>query len=107
MTESSSLELLLSRALEIEGAEERSGFLDLACAGDGGLRREVESLVEAHLAADSFLQPRVVPDHGPPAENPDDRIGRYRLCEMIGEGGFGRHHGGRHQRARRRGLLAL
>jgi serine/threonine protein kinase/WD40 repeat protein len=90
MTESSSLELLLSRALEFEGAAERSGFLDLACAGDGGLRREVESLVEAHLAADSFLLPRIMPDRGPPAENPGDRIGRYRLCEMIGEGGFGR-----------------
>ncbi len=90
MTEDSSLELLLSRALEFEQAEERSGFLDLACAGDGELRREVESLVEAHLAADTFLRPRLVPDRGPPAENPGDRIGRYKLREMIGEGGFGR-----------------
>jgi WD40 repeat protein len=90
MTENSSLELLLSRALEFEDAAERSGFLERACAGNGALRREVESLVEAHLAADSFLQPRLVPDREPPAENPGDRIGRYKLCEMIGEGGFGR-----------------
>ena len=89
MTEPPSMELLLSRALEFNDAAERSGFLDLACAGDGELRREVESLVAAHLAADSFLKPRMVPDLGPPAENPGDRIGRYKLLEMIGEGGFG------------------
>ena len=91
MTPSSlSLETVLSQALELGGAGERAAFLDLACAGDAGLRREIESLIDAHLAAESFLEPKIIPEDESPSEHPGDRIGRYRLCEMIGEGGFGR-----------------
>ena len=90
MNDPTPVEHLLSRALEFGDTGERAGFLDLACAGDAGLRRELESLIDAHLSADCFLEPQVVPPRPPPEEHPGDRIGRYRLCEMLGEGGFGR-----------------
>ena len=34
----------------------RSAFLDEACAGDAELRREVESLLDAHKPDDRFLE---------------------------------------------------
>ncbi len=36
-------------------AEQWSSYLDVACSGDDDLRRQVESLLEAHSGADSFL----------------------------------------------------
>ena len=43
------------RALDV-APDERSGFLDRACAGDEALRREVESLLASHDEASQFLE---------------------------------------------------
>ena len=37
------------------GADERSRFLDAACAGNSTLRKSVEELIQAHDDPDSFL----------------------------------------------------
>src|SRR5215217_761312 len=47
---------ILYSALEVE-ADERAEFLDEKCGGDDELRREVESLIKAHAAADRLESP--------------------------------------------------
>ncbi len=76
-----------ARALPLQ---ERRAFLERACGGDAELRRGVESLLEAHERAGRFLQPTVVlSTPNGPMERPGLRVGRYKLLEQIGEGGFG------------------
>jgi non-specific serine/threonine protein kinase len=46
------------------GPDERSAFLDEACAGDTGLRREVEELLAAYAASRGILERRPALDAG-------------------------------------------
>ena len=46
---------LLGSALEHE-VEERTAFLERACNGDEGLRREVESLIASFQESDSIIE---------------------------------------------------
>jgi hypothetical protein len=71
-------------------------YLQRACGGDAPLRARVESLIEAHEAAGSFLKNRQAGANGPTrtvllpvTEKAGDRIGRYKLLQEIGEGGCG------------------
>src|SRR3989475_5751467 len=80
-------------ALQRSNAANRSAFLDEACAGDKGLRSQVEALLREHDQLGSFLES---PAHSPAAtldepitERPGTVIGPYKLLEQIGEGGFG------------------
>src|SRR5690349_21231829 len=93
-----SAEELFAAALELTELVERASLLDRECAGNLELRTEVESLLAAHDQAREFLEQ-------PPAlsgetlvvttgmvevtEKAGDKIGRYKLLEQIGEGGFG------------------
>jgi len=43
-------------AIEIESPEDRTAFLDKECGDDQHLRKEVESLLESHARAGSFLE---------------------------------------------------
>jgi serine/threonine protein kinase len=88
-------EALFEAALQL-APRQRAAFLDLACAGDGTLRRRVEALLNAVERSGDFLkEPAVaapaqsVPASGPPTEKPGDKIGRYKLLEQIGAGGCG------------------
>src|SRR3569832_930030 len=80
----------LTEALRFTDGDQRSRYLTAACEGNASLRPEVESLLEAYAAAGDFLLPRSTASA--PAclwEQPGWLIGRYRLLEQIGEGGFG------------------
>jgi WD40 repeat protein/serine/threonine protein kinase len=69
---------------------ERPGFLAQACHDDPALRARVEELLEAHQRAEGFLDaPPLAELKAPCDEKPGDRIGRYKLLQQIGEGGYG------------------
>ncbi|MEZ4425207.1 MAG: tetratricopeptide repeat protein [Gemmatimonadota bacterium] len=77
------------RALELP-ATERARFLDQACAGDAAFRREVESVLDAHLAVDASGGAEPVREEAPPAPRVSGtRIGAYALEALIGRGGMG------------------
>jgi len=88
------IELILLEALETEDAQERAAYMDQVCGSDTSMRAELEVLLSSHEQAGDFMK-------GPlPNEDitltgsthPETRatvIGRYKLLEKIGEGGFG------------------
>ena len=85
---SEKLEVLFEGALALETDAERADYLNRACP-DAQMRQEVEALLEAHRHPDSlFAEPTVQVD-ATPAEVVGAVIGRYKLLEVLGEGGFG------------------
>jgi len=88
------IKAIFSEALEKQTAEEQEAYLKEACGNDADLRSKVESLLKAHSEAGDFLEvpalgPDVNADESPSIEGPGTRIGRYKLLELIGEGGMG------------------
>ncbi len=88
------LEQLFSAAIQKDSRAERNAFLDTACSDDGDLRTHVKKLLEVHDRVGAFLDtPPVDPDAT--LEIPAQRaatgtkIGRYKILQEIGEGGFG------------------
>ena len=81
-------------ACALAGAE-RAAYLETACAGEAGLREEVESLLDADAAAGEFLEtPALATSAAVVAETlPDPMCGRrygpYRIVAAIGHGGMG------------------
>jgi eukaryotic-like serine/threonine-protein kinase len=85
-------------------SDERAAYLDEACGGDAELRREVDQLLADYEAAGSFLESPTLPLESTPGdgavgettsadpseETPGTLIGRYKILQQIGEGGFGR-----------------
>src|SRR6478609_8879521 len=104
-------EELFDEARRLTNPAERIRFLDRACAGHPALRARLASLLEAETDADRFftesgtalkmstLQLRGTRSGGivlnattgsVPGEEPiGTRIGRYKLLQKIGEGGWG------------------
>ena len=86
-------ESIFAEALEIESLAEREAFLARACDGNPSLRAEVESLLRADQRSGDLLdlpETRTAAAFPRPiAEQPGTIIGRYKLLEMIAEGGMG------------------
>lgn len=86
---------LFFEALDRTTPEERTAFLEEACGQDVKLRARVEALLARHFEDDSFiLEPagNAITNLDPEAafvEQPGMVVGRYKLLEKLGEGGFG------------------
>ncbi len=86
------VEALFQAAADLP-AEERSAYLERECP-DSELRRQVGSLLERFERDQTLASPAPGPAAGPflaaaISEGPGALIGRYKLLQVIGEGGFG------------------
>jgi serine/threonine protein kinase len=103
--ETTKLQALFEAALEIPDPAQRESFLDQSCAGDAPLREQIGQLLHAHAKADRLFS-RGVTDFvsstvdsltasalasGAPtgAEAIGSRVGRYKILQLLGEGGCG------------------
>ena len=87
-------EAIFKAAFKLKSPTERIAYLKRACGNDADLLARVEALLKAHEEAGSFLEspPGSIGgtlDAPPLTEGPGTRIGRYKLLQLIGEGGFG------------------
>lgn len=104
---------LLDEALE-RAPQERASFLADACGGDQELRREVESLLQAHAqAADGFLQAPALEVAAKNLAGESHRslvgqmLGPYSVISALGAGGMGEIYLARDTRLSRKVALKL
>ena len=88
------IESIFLAALEKSRPEERAAYLDEVCGDDRALRHRVERLLAAHLKAADFMEHPptdviLAVEKSALTERPGSMIGRYKLLQQIGEGGFG------------------
>jgi len=82
-------------ALDLATPEERAALLDAACGNDLAQRRRLEDLLAIHVKQNPFMQEpaaqgsAAVLSAASLTEVPGAQIGRYKLLEKLGEGGFG------------------
>src|SRR6185369_16970441 len=79
---------IFGEAISKSTLAEREAYLRDACSHDPKLRPQIDSLLAAHEECRDFLQQNIVSS---PAigEGAGTTIGRYKLLQQIGEGGFG------------------
>jgi serine/threonine protein kinase len=86
----------LYHAARTRAAGERASYLDAACAGDAGLRREVDSLLAQQSSGTGGLLDgparagRASPDEpGVPRLAAGAQLGPYQIHSLLGSGGMG------------------
>ncbi len=88
----SSVESVFEKALGLEG-EARAGFLAHVASEDAGLCARVKALLSAHEDEAGFLpggdSVETLASEGGVSEEAGAIIGRFKLLEKLGEGGFG------------------
>ncbi|HEY6328466.1 MAG TPA: protein kinase, partial [Blastocatellia bacterium] len=88
------IKILFESALNQDAAA-RSAFLQLECKDDPDLRKEVESLLLSHEAADCFVDDLAEDISRELFSEPDEeqnigrRLGPYEIIQLIGGGGMG------------------
>ena len=85
------IEKLFAEALDLP-AEERAAFLAGACGPDTPLRKEVEQLLAADLAANGVLDRPWAADEAMPASSSlaaGQSVGAWRIVSELGRGGMG------------------
>jgi hypothetical protein len=81
------IEQLFQRAADLPPAE-RGPFLERECEGDSKLRAHVEAMLAQDARGESLDVPAARPGDEL-SEEPGTTIGRYKLLQHIGDGGFG------------------
>jgi tetratricopeptide (TPR) repeat protein len=82
-------------ARKIDSPEARQAYLEQICGDDLSLQQRIQALLRAYEENASFLESPpsefgITPTFDQPiTERPGTVIGRYKLLEQIGEGGFG------------------
>jgi eukaryotic-like serine/threonine-protein kinase len=92
------IETIFSTARKLHN-DARLDFLDIACRGDTKIRADVDALLtELDLVSGietvedpdrTLAQTPARTDGSLPSEEPSQMIGKYKLLQKIGEGGFG------------------
>ena len=89
------LEAIFDRALELSNRSARDAFVRAECGDDLAVEARVRRLLEMHDEAGGFLKGAPVSPEAEvelarlKPEEAGERIGPYKLRELIGEGGFG------------------
>jgi len=89
-------EAIAEEARQRAAGPERDSFLAEACGADAALRAKVEALLETDAAEQLDSAPAkaatiriATAAMGAAPEGPGQVIGRYKLLQLLGEGGFG------------------
>ena len=92
MAQQNDEEVIFNTARKIDSSEAQAEYLSQVCGGDSALRERVEHLLESQRAESQFLESPAMATTSNSVglhEQPGTRIGRYKLLQKIGEGGFG------------------